>query len=496
LLLKLTTNKPKKGIKMEATSQTKDMIIELINQALSGKIEETCINIKEALSKGLINLASQNIKDLARWFEDLVWKAYLSSLFQNTTILAWLRILGGKKGLRFVSYQQVWVTLPTGTKIQIRSPFFVKAAPKKGRKKPGPQSRGEHLLLSVMGFIHKVEPSLAFYAIQLAVLVPSFDIASKILNQEGIQLSPNKLRKLVGEMESPDLCSRVERLLGDEENCPFEDQRVLIAVDGGRLRQRKNKRGPIPCGNKRCGFHTDWIEPKLFTLYVIDGEGEIVREIVPFVDGTTGKVREFMALLEQYLVRLGIERASEVVLLGDGAPWIWDRIPKLIRDIGGDDLKLTEIIDWTHAKQNLNKAFETLSAKKRAKIDFEYFKNLLFSGQISKIVAEVKQLLNVRASSKIIKKLKSYFIPNICRMQYEKSRAMKLPIGSGVIESAIRRVINMRLKSPGSFWKLDFAEIMLHLRAQVLYGRWENFKNNWTKLILNDFTMIAMDCTI
>jgi len=273
-------------------------------------------------------------------------------------------------------------------------------------------------------------------------------------------------------------------------------KRVLIAVDGGRLRQRKNKRGPIAKGNKQRGFHSDWIEPKLFTLYVIDENGEIVKEIAPFVDGTTGKVRQFIELLEHYLIHLGIERALEVVLLGDGAPWIWDRIPKLIMSVGGDDVKLTEIIDWTHAKQNLNKAFETLSAKKQAKVNFEYFKNLLFSGQIMKIVTELKELLNVRASSKIIKKLKSYFIPNICRMQYEINRAMKLPIGSGVIESAIRRVINLRLKSPGSFWKLDFAETMLYLRAQVLYGRWENLKNNWTKLILNDFRLIAMACTI
>jgi len=118
-------------------------------------------------------------------------------------------------------------------------------------------------------------------------------------------------------------------------------------------------------------------------------------------------VGEFIELLEHYLIRLGIERSLEVVLLGDGAPWIWDRIPKLIRSVGGDDMKLTEMIDWTHAKQNLNKAFETLSAKKRAKVNFEHFKNLLFSGQINKIVSELKELLNVRASSKIIKKLGS-----------------------------------------------------------------------------------------
>lgn len=483
---------------MEATSisQSKNMIIELIKQPLFEKIEAACSDVEEALSKGSVNLATQTVKDLSLWFEDLVWTAYLSSLSQCKKILEWLRMLGSKKGMKFVSYQQIWISLPTGTKIQIKSPFFVKAAPKRGRKKRGPQGRGEHLLLSLMGFVHNIEKSLAFYAIQLAALVPSFDMASKILNQEGIQLSPNKIRRLVKEVESPELYSRVERVLGEEEDGLLEGQRVLIAVDGGRLRQRKNKRGPIPKGNKQRGFLSDWIEPKMFILYVIDENGEIVKEIAPFVDGTTGKVRRFIELLEHYLIHLGIERALEVVLLGDGAPWIWDRVPKLIKSVGGDDVKLTEIIDWTHAKQNLNKAFETLSAKKRAKVDFEHFKTLLFSGQISKIVSELRALLNVRASSKIIKKLKSYFIPNICRMQYETSRAMRLPIGSGVIESAIRRVINLRLKSPGSFWKLDFAETMLYLRAQMLYGRWENLKNNWTKTILNDFRLIAMACPI
>jgi hypothetical protein len=91
------------------------------------------------------------------------------------------------------------------------------------------------------------------------------------------------------------------------------------------------------------------------------------------------------------------------------------------------------------------------------------------------------------ASSKIMKKLKSYFISNANRMQYKSNLLMKLPIGSGVIESAIRRVVNLRLKSPGSFWKVDFAEKMIYLRSQILYGRWQNLKNNWGKALAQDF---------
>ncbi|WP_321492124.1 hypothetical protein [uncultured Desulfobacter sp.] len=326
---------------MKATSitQTKNMIIDRIKQALPEKIEHTGDKIHDALINGAIDSVSETIRDLSSWFEDLAWEAYLTSLFQTTIILSWIRKLGAKKGMRLASYQTIWVTLPTGTKIQIRSPFFVKASPKKGRKKRGPQKRGEHLLLSVIGFVHKIAPDLAFRVIQLSILSPSFDIASNTLKQEGINLSANQIRRLVSEMGRPDLGSRVDRLLSNDDAFIFKNRRILLAADGGRLPP----------------------------------------------------------------------------------------------------------------------------------------------------VTEVKSRLNVRASSKIMKKLKSYFVSNSTRIQYEASRAIKLPTGSGVIESAIRRVINMRVKSPGSFWKLNFVETVIYLRAQVLYGRWGNIIRNWTHSLRCNF---------
>lgn len=479
---------------MKATSITQaiNTIIERISQPLSEKINEVGIQIHDSLIHGSVDTATETIRKLSVWFEDLIWESYLKCLLKCEIIMSWLRRLGAQKGLRLVSYQQIWVTLPTGTKVQIRSPFFIKTCPKRGRKKRGPQNRGEHLFLSLMGFVHKVEPGLAFRAVKLAVLAPSFDTASKIFAQDGIKLSPNKIRQMVTEMSPHDLDSRVERLLGDKECCPLKNQRVLLCVDGGRLRQRKNKRGPRPDGAKRCGYHTDWIEPKLFTIYLIDKKGDIIKKVPPFVDGTTGKLKEFLKLLQHYLSRLGIEKASEVVLVGDGAPWIWERIPKLLKDTGVDSRKITEIIDWTHAKQNLNKAFGTLSKKNIEKVDLDYFKDLLFSGNVTRIADEVKSLLKVKTTSKIMKKLKSYFLSNESRMQYATNRAKKHPIGSGVIESAIRRVINMRVKSPGSFWKLSCAEDVIYLRAQLLYGRWENLTVNWTKSLINDFRTISI----
>ncbi|MFO8146286.1 MAG: hypothetical protein R6U03_02740 [Gillisia sp.] len=57
-------------------------------------------------------------------------------------------------------------------------------------------------------------------------------------------------------------------------------------------------------------------------------------------------------------------------------------------------------------------------------------------------------------------------------------RVEELISGSGSVESAIRRVINLRLKSPGSFWLKDGAERFLFLRSQLISGRWNIFMAN------------------
>src|SRR5262245_35090426 len=49
--------------------------------------------------------------------------------------------------------------------------------------------------------------------------------------------------------------------------------------------------------------------------------------------------------------------------------------------------------------------------------------------------------------------------------------ARSIPLGSGSVESAIRRVVNMRMKGNGTFWRRDNAEIMLLLRSYLKAGR-------------------------
>jgi len=228
------------------------------------------------------------------------------------------------------------------------------------------------LALDLPGLVDKIAPELAFRAIQLSILAPSFEIASTILKNSGINLTADKLRNLCDKLGTLAMPQRVELLLNDEnENC--KNRRVLLTVDGGRLRQRKMKRGAIAKGNKQHGFNTDWIEPKMFAIHFLDDNGDIIKTVKPFVDGTTGKLPEFLKLLNQYLTKLRIQDADEVILVADGAPWIWERIPALLKQLKVADKNLFQIIDQTHAKQNLLKAFDLVSKKKKDKVKFDGF---------------------------------------------------------------------------------------------------------------------------
>ncbi len=72
-------------------------------------------------------------------------------------------------------------------------------------------------------------------------------------------------------------------------------------------------------------------------------------------------------------------------------------------------------------------------------------------------------------------------------MHYAQFKGKGLPAGSGHLESAIRWVISLRLKAPGTFWLKEMAECFLFLRSQLISGRWNIFMENLTALTRHYF---------
>ena len=65
-----------------------------------------------------------------------------------------------------------------------------------------------------------------------------------------------------------------------------------------------------------------------------------------------------------------------------------------------------------------------------------------------------------------------YFERHQHRMAYVKLTRRKVPVGSGPVESAIRRVINLRFKAHSTFWATETVADLMHLRAAFKRGRW------------------------
>jgi hypothetical protein len=82
-----------------------------------------------------------------------------------------------------------------------------------------------------------------------------------------------------------------------------------------------------------------------------------------------------------------------------------------------------------------------------------------------------------RAARDCWKKVVTYFGNQVERMDYPRYRSQGWCIGSGVVESACKRVVGQRLKGGGMRWGADGADAVCHLRALFLSekSQWEGF---------------------
>jgi len=427
--------------------------------------------------------AAEQVMSVLQEIGDILLLLSLNKLLSCKDFLKRLRKFGGARALKLVGYREIKVQFPGGHHFSIKSPYFVKSAPsgrsKRGPKRQGHNRKGSHLALELLGFFDKVCPNLSFRALKLGVLCPSFEIASRMLRSEGIILSVNKLRSLFGKFDCLDDESRSGLITSVQES--FQGQNIILCVDGGRYRMRVDKKGRLPKNAKRRGYETPWKEPRLFTLYCVDDQGRPLKKFKPLTDGSTGEMVDFLSLLRSHLQKLQVHKAKRLTLVCDGAPWVWKRIPPLLKEIGVD--QVTELIDSTHAKQNLAEAF----AMTRYEFEFQQEKTwkqavkLLFQGRVSELKTFLGQFAAKGKIRALRDKMNSYFCSQPLRFQYSKAKERGLVIGSGAVESAIRRVLNLRIKAPGSFWKKERAETMIFLRSAMLYGRWGNLVDNFMK---------------
>ena len=166
-----------------------------------------------------------------------------------------------------------------------------------------------------------------------------------------------------------------------------------------------------------------------------------------------------------------------VVLLGDGADWIWHDADRYLRVPGS---VLVKILDIFHAREHLwafaDSYFDTASAAHawaeplNARLETEG------PGPILTAMAEL-EAQHPGADPKKVAEHHGYFMNQADRMDYPRYTALGLPIGSGTVECACRTLVKQRLDAGGMWWLPRGIQSVGTLRALYRSGkdRWQAF---------------------
>jgi hypothetical protein len=210
----------------------------------------------------------------------------------------------------------------------------------------------------------------------------------------------------------------------------------------------------------------------VFTQTRLDAKGRPVRdEASTSYVGAIEPAETFGWRLYAEAVRRGVQRAAQVIVLGDGAPWIWgiaaEHFPGAI-----------QIVDLYHAREHLaelgklfygprSAAATTWTAARSKELD---------AGEIEQLVAALGRLRPRHTEGQeAVRKARSYFETNAERMRYARFRRQGLFVGSGVVEAGCKTIIGFRLKQSGMRWTVRGANAIIALRCAELSGRWEEF---------------------
>jgi hypothetical protein len=340
--------------------------------------------------------------------------------------------------------------------------------------------RDDHLLgkgcfpaLACLGIFDHWSPLLASHAAQTACLSSSFAEACTMLRLQGRSVDEKTLARVVYRFAARgrfNLQRSDYRLPAGESAAGL---RLVVALDGGRVRLRRNKRGKKRA-SKRHGYHSDWREPKLLYVYAIDEKGKKVGKFKPIIDGTFELLSESQELfdrLKKYLKGLKVAEAKEVIFIGDGAPWVSNRVPQLAEELKIAKEKVQVVADFYHAVEHLKAAADEhkkFSEKERKEWVSKQRKRL-YQGRVDKVICDLGQLKGKKVETE-----KAYFVNRVNHMRYAQWKKAGVPIGSGAVESAIRRIVNLRLKGAGIFWFKHNAEHMLLLRCFAKAQRWHD----------------------
>ena len=170
----------------------------------------------------------------------------------------------------------------------------------------------------------------------------------------------------------------------------------------------------------------------------------------------------------------GLSRATQVVVLGDGARWLWRLVEEQFPGA-------VQIVDVWHAQQHVWEVAQAVFGRTTPEGVAWATQGCtwLVQGEIETLVQAIAALPPVAPpsgqSKSVPEQAIGYFTTNAERMRYPVFRAQGMQIGSGIAEAACKTVVSTRAKRAGMRWTPAGLDALLPLRTAVLNGSFDAF---------------------
>lgn len=315
----------------------------------------------------------------------------------------------------------------------------------------------------------------------IAIFVP-FETASMLLNQlTGMTVSSQAIWEWVqsvGQRMMESLEAELEDLaagkLPNTETMSAEiaAQTLLTGADGVMV--------PFRPQSKTAAGKTKWREVKvaifvrLGTVCTRAGK-QIPRLHHHRVTAVLGNIDDLSERMWLEGLKQGVKEAPRVVWLSDGARGLWRLFDERFQ------CHAIGVLDFYHAAQNIWLGVKSWldGRTNRCQDWFTNARHRLRHGQANDVLDDIEAASKLSglpdSAKKSLTKLYNYLDKHRDHIQYDKFKEMGVPIGSGLVESTCKWLIQQRFKGVGMRWSEEGFNHLLHLRLAWVNGRFDAF---------------------
>ena len=308
------------------------------------------------------------------------------------------------------------------------------------------------------------------WSAHLGALLPFCQAASTLESLTGVSLSAITVERIavaVGAALRRDQKGRVAAHHAGSLPEPVGKarRRLYIGMDGVFVPLRESwkkdgSRGRLSCRYGECKMGVVY-EPE------VGKDGKDSRVLARAYTATLEDAEGFGPMIATLAHQEGHHLCRDVVILADGAAWIWQIAAKQFSGA-------TQIVDYFHACQHLASVAEARFGADtvEGKVWHRACCEDLLGDRLENVLKEIRDWQPRSEAKRALRRVEyNYFAGNAGRMRYGTFRSRGYHIGSGVVEAGCKQLATQRMKLAGIHWRQATAEAVLALRATQLSTR-------------------------